>query len=126
MCLFFFLSHRRPPRATSPDTLCPDTTLFRSIGHLPIRTRGTFGGSVVHGDPAAEWPLLCSALDARLTLMSEAGTRTVPVDDFYVGFLTTCMAADELLVGIHFDRPPMGASLTEFSDRKSTRLNSSH
>src|SRR3546814_17903013 len=50
--------------------------------------------------------------------MSEAGTRTVPVDDFYVGFLIPCMAADELLVGIHFDRPPMGASLTEFSCRR--------
>src|SRR3546814_5111472 len=81
------------------------------IGHLPIRTRGTFGGSVVHGDPAAEWPLLCSALDARLTLMSEAGPGPVPVDTFYVGFLPTCMAADELPGEIPSNGPPWAPSL---------------
>src|SRR3546814_15772728 len=32
MCVaFFFLSIRRPPRSTRPDTLFPYTTLFRSV-----------------------------------------------------------------------------------------------
>jgi carbon-monoxide dehydrogenase medium subunit len=41
------------------------------IGHLPIRTRGTIGGSLVHADPAAEYPVVMVALDAELTLARE-------------------------------------------------------
>jgi len=89
----------------------------RWIGHLPIRTRGTFGGSMAHGDPAAEWPLLCTALGAKVVLARASGTRSVAIDDFYVGFLTTSMAEDELLLRVDFQQPPMGAALAEFSRR---------
>ena len=41
------------------------------IGHLAIRNRGTIGGSLVHADPAAEWPLVAVTLDAQLILRSE-------------------------------------------------------
>src|SRR3546814_19696929 len=35
MCyFFFFLVIRRPPRSTRTDTLCPYTTLFRSVAGL--------------------------------------------------------------------------------------------
>ena len=42
------------------------------IGHLPIRVRGTLGGSLAHADPAAELPLAAVALDASLVLRSAA------------------------------------------------------
>ena len=35
------------------------------IGHAQIRNRGTVGGSCAHADPAAEWPAVALALDAR-------------------------------------------------------------
>src|SRR5206468_2546800 len=33
------------------------------VGHLPIRTRGTIGGSLAHADPSAEYPAVLAALD---------------------------------------------------------------
>src|SRR5207247_753574 len=61
----------------------------REIGHLAIRNRGTIGGSLAHADPAAEWPLVAVALDARLTLRSAQRTRSLSARDFFVGPLTT-------------------------------------
>ena len=40
------------------------------VGHLAIRNRGTFGGSLVHADPAAEWPVVVLALDGTMTTTS--------------------------------------------------------
>ena len=50
----------------------------RWIGHYPIRSRGTFGGSIAHADPASEWCLLAILLDARIVLTGPAGERTRP------------------------------------------------
>jgi aerobic carbon-monoxide dehydrogenase medium subunit len=49
----------------------------RHIGHLPIRTRGTFCGSIAHADPASEWCLLAATLDAELVIVSRRGQRRV-------------------------------------------------
>jgi aerobic carbon-monoxide dehydrogenase medium subunit len=65
----------------------------REIGHLAIRNRGTIGGSLAHADPAAEWPLVAVALDARLTLRSAQRTRSLSARDFFVGPLTTAARA---------------------------------
>jgi carbon-monoxide dehydrogenase medium subunit len=46
------------------------------IAHLPIRTRGTFCGSVAHADPASEWCLVAATLDAELVIASRRGART--------------------------------------------------
>lgn len=108
------LSHSDPHYAGYE--VLPETAHL--IGHLPIRVRGTFGGSVAHGDPAAEWPLLCLTLDANVVLANSEGSRSIPIDQFYLGFLTTCMAENELLLRVDFGRPPMGAALSEFSRRQ--------
>jgi aerobic carbon-monoxide dehydrogenase medium subunit len=80
----------------------------REIGHLAIRNRGTIGGSLAHADPAAEWPLVAVALDARLTLRSATGRRVVPAREFFVGPLTTVMAPTEILTEIAFAAAPAG------------------
>src|SRR3546814_16192913 len=36
LILVFFLKILRPPRSTPPDTLCPYTTLFRSVRKIPF------------------------------------------------------------------------------------------
>ena len=43
------------------------------IGHFQIRNRGTIGGSIVHADPAAEYPAVALALDATLEVLGTAG-----------------------------------------------------
>jgi carbon-monoxide dehydrogenase medium subunit len=70
------------------------------IGHLPIRTRGTFGGSLAHSDAASEWCLVARLLDAEMTVNSVRGTRVIPAADFFVSVFTTAMEADELLTSI--------------------------
>ena len=45
-------------------------TVVRKIGHHPIRTRGTFCGSVAHADPASEWCAVVATLDAEMVATS--------------------------------------------------------
>src|SRR5690606_21617070 len=45
------------------------------IGHLPIRTRGTMGGSLAHADGASEWCLTALALDAVVVAQGATGQR---------------------------------------------------
>jgi len=72
----------------------------RLIGNVRVRSLGTVGGSLAHADPAAELPMAMVALDARLTLASASGRRTVAARDFFTGYLSTALGADELLTEI--------------------------
>jgi carbon-monoxide dehydrogenase medium subunit len=72
----------------------------RHIGHLPIRSRGTFCGSIAHADPASEWCLLAATLDAELVIVSRRGQRGARPGDHFVGALMTTLEPDELLAEI--------------------------
>lgn len=74
------------------------------IGHFQIRNRGTIGGSLVHADPAAEYPAVALALDAEFEVLSTSGTRTVAAHDFFQGMWTTAVGEDELLTAVTFPR----------------------
>jgi carbon-monoxide dehydrogenase medium subunit len=81
------------------------------IAHPQIRNRGTIGGSLAHGEPAAELPAVMVALDARFLLKSRTASRTVAAQDFYAGRCTTVLGPDELLIEIQIPaRPPSAAS----------------
>lgn len=77
------------------------------IAYPQIRTRGTFGGSLAHADPSAELPAVAVALDARLRVQNQRGERWVPAQEFFLGFFTTVLQPDELLVEIAI--PPLPA-----------------
>jgi aerobic carbon-monoxide dehydrogenase medium subunit len=81
----------------------------RYIGHSQIRNRGTVGGSLAHADPAAELPAVTAALEAQLVIRGPSGERVVGADDFFLTYLTTCLAPDELLVEIRLPAPPPGS-----------------
>ena len=71
------------------------------VGHLPIRTRGTFGGSIAHCDAASEWCLVASLLDAEMTAVSLArGERTIAAADFFQSIFTTSLEPDEMLLKV--------------------------
>jgi carbon-monoxide dehydrogenase medium subunit len=72
----------------------------RLVGHLPIRVRGTFVGSLAHADPAAEWCMLAAALDAVVVLRSVRGERRLLAGDFLEGPFTTARAPDEILTQV--------------------------
>ena len=74
-------THRAVETTRDPGVLKNFGVLPRSarwIGHYPIRSRGTFGGSIAHADPTSEWCLLAMLLDARVVLTGPEGTRIVP------------------------------------------------
>ena len=79
------------------------------IAYRAVRNRGTIGGSLAHADPAADWPLALTALDASIELASARGTRRVRMEEFMAGAFTTLLAADEIIAAVLV--PKAGAAL---------------
>lgn len=89
------------------------------VAHPQNRNQGTFGGSLAHADPSAEYPALAVALGAQFTAVGPDGSRTIDADDFFVTYLTTDLAAEEILTEIRLPAlPPRAAwSFTELARR---------
>jgi aerobic carbon-monoxide dehydrogenase medium subunit len=84
------------------------TEAARHIAHVPIRTRGTVGGSLAHADPAAELPAAVCALESRLLVRGPQDERTIPAAEFFLGPLTSAIGPGELLVAVEIEPPPEG------------------
>lgn len=81
----------------------------RQIGDMQVRNRGTFGGSISHADPAADYPAVVLALGARLRADGPNGSsRIIQSDDFFTDLFTTALKRDELLLGAMFGPRPEG------------------
>jgi carbon-monoxide dehydrogenase medium subunit len=78
------------------------------VGDNQVRHRGTLGGSLAHGDPASDLPAALLALDATVVARGPGGERTVAAADFFVGFLETALAPDELLTEIRVPKTGAG------------------
>jgi carbon-monoxide dehydrogenase medium subunit len=88
------------------------------VGDNQVRHRGTLGGSVAHGDPASDLPAALLALDATMVVRGAAGERTVAAAEFFVGFLETALAPDELLTELRVPKHgPGGFSYQKFNRR---------
>jgi carbon-monoxide dehydrogenase medium subunit len=113
--------HRAIELSRDPGLLDGFGVLPRSahwIGHYPIRSRGTFGGSIAHGDGTAEWCLLAVLLGAEIVLAGPHGERRVAADGFFEGFFTTAAEPDEMITEVWFPRPARHAALAEFAPRQ--------
>lgn len=86
----------------------PMQSVARDIAYRAVRTRGTLGGSIAHADPAADWVVVMTALNAALQLQSSNATRSVPMSTFMQGAYTTQLKDGEILTRI--DVPELGAS----------------
>ncbi len=73
-------------------------------GDPQIRHRGTFGGALVHADPAGDLLAPAVALDAEMVIVGPAGRRTVPAGGFFVDLFTTAVGPDELLVEVRIPK----------------------
>jgi carbon-monoxide dehydrogenase medium subunit len=70
-----------------------------------VRNRGTLGGSLVHADPAADWPAVFLALGGEATLVSARGLRTIGADDFFQSLMTSAVQEGEILSEVSFPVP---------------------
>jgi carbon-monoxide dehydrogenase medium subunit len=70
------------------------------VGDPQVRHRGTIGGSIAHADSASDLPATTLALGATYVVQGPNGTREIAAADFYVGFLESALAPDEMLTEI--------------------------
>src|SRR6185436_7588799 len=88
---------------TSPvvKSKCPVLAAVAAlIGDPMVRNMGTIGGSLAHADPAADYPATAIAVGAELVAEGPKGKRTIKVDDFFKGLMTTAVGADEILTEV--------------------------
>ncbi|HEV7976297.1 FAD binding domain-containing protein [Amycolatopsis sp.] len=89
------------------------------VGHLPIRTRGTIGGSLAHGDSTAEWCLLAILFDAVIVAQGHQGRRRcIPAEELFLGFFATTLKPEEIVIEVVFPRHAHHAAITEFAQRR--------
>lgn len=102
------VEHSEPLAETLP--LLPE-----AAGHIAgpaVRNRGTVGGSLGEADPAANHSCTLLALDAELEVASADGTRTLPLSEYFLGYMITAVDDDELLTGVRVSRDPVPAERT--------------
>jgi carbon-monoxide dehydrogenase medium subunit len=78
-----------------------------TVGDRQVRHLGTFGGSVAHADPAGDLPTVALTLDAEMVVQGASGLRRVPAAEFFLDYLTTALAQDEVLTAIRI--PKLGS-----------------
>jgi aerobic carbon-monoxide dehydrogenase medium subunit len=71
-----------------------------------VRNLATVGGNLAHGDPANDHPATMLALRAEVVATGPNGTRTIPIDQFFLGLFTTALEPDEILTEIRIPVPP--------------------
>ncbi|MFT7475688.1 MAG: carbon-monoxide dehydrogenase medium subunit [Verrucomicrobiales bacterium] len=101
-------------------TQCPMVVeALKHVGHPQIRSRGTIGGSIAHGDPSAELPAVLVALDGKVRAIGPNGERIIDAADLYRGFLTTSLDEKEIVVDVQLRaaRPRTGWSVVEIARR---------
>ncbi|MGW5197429.1 FAD binding domain-containing protein [Streptomyces spiralis] len=110
------LERTADPQVRDGLPVLPETA--RLIGHLPVRVRGTVGGSLAHADPAAEWCLLAVLLDADLDVLGPEGQRTIPAGEFFAGAHRTSLAPGDLLTGVRFPHSAATAAVAEYGPQR--------
>ncbi|MDQ3157191.1 MAG: xanthine dehydrogenase family protein subunit M [Actinomycetota bacterium] len=76
----------------------------QTVADPQVRHRGTFGGALVHADPAGDLPAPALALEAQFVIAGSGGTRTVSAADFFTGLFTTAVGEDEILTEVRIPK----------------------
>ena len=100
-------THYRIESSTLLKEKCPLLPMTaEEIGDVQVRNKGTVGGSLVHADPAADWPAAAIALDAALKAVSTTGERWIPASEFFVDLMTTSLSPGEIVTAVSFPMLP--------------------
>jgi aerobic carbon-monoxide dehydrogenase medium subunit len=106
--------------ATSPDVAAHARALAQaaaSVGDQMVRNRGTIGGSIAQADPHGDLPAVMLALGAEIVVRGSGGERAVAVDDFFVDYYTTALAAGELVTSIRIPGGQSHGAYVKFNRR---------
>ena len=92
------------------------------VGHTATRARGTVGGSIVNGDPAAEIVLVAVTLGATLVWRDAGGNNPVAASEFFLGPMVTALPLTACLTEARFPvwpEPRVGIGFNEINARQS-------
>jgi carbon-monoxide dehydrogenase medium subunit len=101
-------THRQAERSADVQAFCPalaDT--FSRVATVRIRNQATVGGNLAHADPAQDPPPMLMALGGSAVVASASGSRTIPLDEFFVDYFETALQPGEVLVAVEL--PPLAA-----------------
>ncbi len=84
----------------------------RQVGDMQVRNMGTIGGSVSNADPAADYPAVLTALEAKVVVKSRSGEREVQASDFFKGAFNTDLRRGEVVKEVVF--PKMRGYVTKY------------
>jgi len=86
-----------------------------TVADPQVRHRGTFGGALAHADPAGDLGAVALALDCEFVASGPGGERRIAAADFFRDYLTTALAADELLTAVRV--PKLGNGWTSHYEK---------
>ncbi len=92
------------------------------VGHTATRARGTVGGSLVNGDPAAEIVLVAVTLGAILVWRDGGESQSIAASDFFLGPMVTALPLTACLAEARFPvwpEPRVGVGFHEINARQS-------
>jgi carbon-monoxide dehydrogenase medium subunit len=81
---------------------------FHVVANVRVRNQATIGGNLCVADYAADPPAMLTALDARVQVQGPAGMRQISLSDFFLGFYTTALTPNEILMEVMI--PPLPSS----------------
>jgi aerobic carbon-monoxide dehydrogenase medium subunit len=93
--------------------------LAPQIGDVQVRNKGTIGGSLVHADPAADWPAAILALEAELHIAGPNGHRVVKAQNFFVEMMQSVVQPKEILFEIRVPVTPKSVAYVKFAQKAS-------
>jgi carbon-monoxide dehydrogenase medium subunit len=70
-----------------------------------VRNKATVGGNLAHADPANDHPATMLAYGAEVVARGPKGTRTIAIDDFFVGLFESSLAPGEILTEVRIPKP---------------------
>ncbi len=103
-------------RHTIPST----EAMMLRFGSEQVRNQGTIGGNIANASPIGDLPPLLLALNAELELHGSQGVRTLNINEYFLGYKKTALAADEFLRAVHIPVPK--SSTQVFVHKISKRL----
>jgi xanthine dehydrogenase small subunit len=96
--------------------------MLRVFASRQIRNRATIGGNLCTASPVGDLAPVLLALGARAVLCGPGGARSLPIDQFFVGYRRTALAPDEVLAAVLVPDLPKGARAASYKVSKRREL----
>ena len=89
------------------------------VGSWAIRNMATVGGNFFAPPPGGDFAAALLALDSKLILQGKQGQRSVPITDFFTGFMTNVLNHEEIIKEIQVPIPAGTTAFSKFGRRHS-------